>query len=194
MEREEAMTAKEGVLLNRMARALAEFGQHDEDCILSGYSQGRPTPDGGYETMYRGKWYRTAPKCECGFHDALDICNSVLVGPEAISPEGEKIVPSKEGAFARAVKIEYSDAWALQFQDGPLDEDGCYPILIQDCDTKEAAELGADIINTAVASRLAAFKERAAKVVEEENDRWRSMLSFTKRLDNLAAAIRALEV
>lgn len=55
-----------------LREALEDYGEHRTFCILSMASQGRPTTDGGYETMYNGKWYRETPKCECGFQAALD--------------------------------------------------------------------------------------------------------------------------
>lgn len=56
---------------------LAEYTQHDRECILSNWEAGRPTKD-GYEAKYRGKWYQTrpvdkTPKCECGLNNLLAI-------------------------------------------------------------------------------------------------------------------------
>lgn len=60
----------------RYKAALENYGAHDSNCILSFWSAGEPTPDGGYRTMYKGKWYQTrpvdeTPKCECGLEQAL---------------------------------------------------------------------------------------------------------------------------
>ncbi len=59
-----------------LAGALAEYGGHNWRCILSYQEAGEPTEDGGYRTMYKGKWYQSrpvdeTPKCECGLDEAL---------------------------------------------------------------------------------------------------------------------------
>lgn len=51
--------------------SLDQYLQHDIECILAQWSQGEPTPEGGYRTMYAGKWYQSkpvdeTPKCTCG--------------------------------------------------------------------------------------------------------------------------------
>jgi hypothetical protein len=53
--------------------ALREYCCHDTSCPLAQWSQGRPTKDGGYETMYAGKWYQgdDKPACTCGLGAAL---------------------------------------------------------------------------------------------------------------------------
>src|SRR3990167_2328383 len=38
-----------------------DYVEHERDCILNGYSAGRPTKDGGYETKIGGKWYQARP-------------------------------------------------------------------------------------------------------------------------------------
>ena len=53
-----------------------DYVEHERDCILNGYSAGRPTKDGGYETKIGGKWYQArpvdeTPKCNCGLSDIL---------------------------------------------------------------------------------------------------------------------------
>ena len=60
----------------QLRAALADYGQHDSECVLSRFEQGRPTSDGGYECCYAGKWYETkpvdrTPACECGLSAAL---------------------------------------------------------------------------------------------------------------------------
>lgn len=62
--------------VRRLREALGDYGQHSNECILSQWSAGEPTADGGYRTQYAGKWYQTkpideTPKCECGFDEAL---------------------------------------------------------------------------------------------------------------------------
>ena len=61
---------------DRLHEALESYGRHDNDCILSRCSQGRPTASGGYESRYKGVWYETrpvdkTPPCECGLDAAL---------------------------------------------------------------------------------------------------------------------------
>ena len=53
--------------------ALVEYCRHFPWCPLAQWSQGRPTKDGGYETMYAGKWYRgdDKPACTCGLDATL---------------------------------------------------------------------------------------------------------------------------
>ena len=53
-----------------------EYAEHSNRCILSQWQQGEPTPDGGYRTMFAGKWYQVkpvdeTPKCNCGLSEAL---------------------------------------------------------------------------------------------------------------------------
>lgn len=53
-----------------------EYVSHETDCIRSQNSAGQPTPDGGYEQKFAGKWYQTrpvdkSPKCNCGLDDIL---------------------------------------------------------------------------------------------------------------------------
>lgn len=60
----------------RYVEALEKYGSHSGDCILSQWSEGEPTPDGGYRNRYAGKWYQArpvdeTPKCNCGFDEAL---------------------------------------------------------------------------------------------------------------------------
>ena len=61
---------------------LEEYGSHELPCPLAQWSQGRPTKDGGYETMYAGKWYQRneKPACTCGFDAALAACRGKLEG------------------------------------------------------------------------------------------------------------------
>ncbi len=54
-----------------MIADLIEFATHEEDCASIGWQAGEPTPDGGYRTKIRGKWYESKPvnkhpKCSCG--------------------------------------------------------------------------------------------------------------------------------
>lgn len=58
------------------AERLANYTTHDQDCILSFWSAGRPTENGGYEACIKGKWYEQrpvdkTPKCECGLNEAF---------------------------------------------------------------------------------------------------------------------------
>lgn len=61
----------------RMEKALNEYGDHRRVCILTFWEAGEPTPDGGYRTKYKGRWYQSKPvneepKCNCGFDESLD--------------------------------------------------------------------------------------------------------------------------
>ena len=58
-----------------LTEALEEYGSHQLSCPLAQWSHGRPTKDGGYETMYAGKWYQRGdkPPCTCGFNAALAV-------------------------------------------------------------------------------------------------------------------------
>jgi hypothetical protein len=56
--------------IDRLERVL-DYTQHDDMCILSYWEAGEPTPDGGYRTKYKGKWYQSnpvdeTPRCNCG--------------------------------------------------------------------------------------------------------------------------------
>lgn len=56
--------------------ALAEYGEHASDCVLSCFEGGRPTSDGGYELRYRGTWYESnpvdrTPPCTCGLRESF---------------------------------------------------------------------------------------------------------------------------
>ena len=51
-----------------------EWLEHGRECILSFYSMGEPTPDGGYRCKYKGVWYQASPvnetpKCDCGLDE-----------------------------------------------------------------------------------------------------------------------------
>jgi len=58
------------------SRALVEFAEHSRNCIRTFQEAGRPTADGGYETMFKGVWYQSKPvnkepECNCGLKEAL---------------------------------------------------------------------------------------------------------------------------
>lgn len=62
---------------------LQDYGCHKETCILSLWLEGEPTKDGGYRSMYGGKWYQTkpvdeTPECNCGFSKALSAIEEAL--------------------------------------------------------------------------------------------------------------------
>ena len=63
----------------RLREALADYGRHDSTCLAGQWRQGRPTSDGGYETLYGYskdmKWYRepARPPCTCGLFAALEV-------------------------------------------------------------------------------------------------------------------------
>jgi hypothetical protein len=59
---------------------LEDFTVHEMPCPLAQWSQGRPTKDGGYETMYGGKWYQgdEKPACTCGLDAALSAAKELL--------------------------------------------------------------------------------------------------------------------
>jgi len=58
-------------------RSLMDYLEHDNQCIISQAHRGRPTNDGGYETQYGNKWYRSPnkPKCDCGLDTLLENLN-----------------------------------------------------------------------------------------------------------------------
>jgi len=66
-------------LASDLLDALTEkkYGQHDESCIACQWREGRPTADGGYESLFgygkNAKWYKRNeyPECTCGFAKAL---------------------------------------------------------------------------------------------------------------------------
>ena len=69
----------------RMAEeALDNYGQHEKDCLCAQYQAGRPTADGGYETLFGfGKderWYQKGewPNCSCGYTDVITKIREVL--------------------------------------------------------------------------------------------------------------------
>lgn len=50
---------------------LRSYVSHMTECIRSRWQAGEPTADGGYRTMFAGKWYQSKPvneepKCDCG--------------------------------------------------------------------------------------------------------------------------------
>ena len=57
--------------------ALTLYGVHDNDYVAGQWHAGRPTSDGGYESLYgrgeRAKWYPRgeAPPCTCGLDAVL---------------------------------------------------------------------------------------------------------------------------
>jgi hypothetical protein len=56
---------------------LTEYCVHTDGCILSQWREGKPTEDGGYESLYgygtKEKWYKRdeEPKCTCGLSDLM---------------------------------------------------------------------------------------------------------------------------
>ena len=62
-------------LVKELGQALADYGEHDKDCLLAQQKAGRPTEDGGYEMLYgygkEEQWLREAPPCSCGLGKAL---------------------------------------------------------------------------------------------------------------------------
>lgn len=68
---------KMGAIIARLeaAEALQDFAAHEHDCIRNSWEAGEPTPDGGYRTRFRGKWYQSkpidqTPRCDCGLEEA----------------------------------------------------------------------------------------------------------------------------
>ena len=59
---------------------LQDYTSHEMSCPLAQWSQGRPTKDGCYETMYAGKWYQgdDKPACTCGLGSALAAARELL--------------------------------------------------------------------------------------------------------------------
>jgi len=45
---------------------------HRFDCILADFEAGRNT-ENGYEEKYRGKWYKSRPKCTCGLSETIKL-------------------------------------------------------------------------------------------------------------------------
>jgi hypothetical protein len=70
---------KHKALLDRLEAAdeLKQWLCHEQLCILSQWSEGEPTKDGGYRSRYAGKWYERGkePKCNCGLDEALAAYN-----------------------------------------------------------------------------------------------------------------------
>ena len=56
---------------------LTEYCVHEKECILSQWREGRPTENGGYESLFgygtKEKWYKREeqPKCTCGLSDLI---------------------------------------------------------------------------------------------------------------------------
>jgi hypothetical protein len=79
----EELSKKVNLLLSKVKEArlglleeVVGYTQHDWRCVLSRYSAGRPTKNGGYENKIDGKWYQSrpidkTPKCTCGLGDIL---------------------------------------------------------------------------------------------------------------------------
>ncbi len=68
---------QERTLLIEKMEEIMEYIEHKKECILSQWSAGRPTADGGYESKIGGKWYQVkpinkTPKCNCGLDDIRD--------------------------------------------------------------------------------------------------------------------------
>lgn len=62
---------------------LSQWLEHSRGCILSQFSAGEPTEDGGYRNKYAGKWYQSrpidkTPKCDCGLDEALTALDAEL--------------------------------------------------------------------------------------------------------------------
>ena len=61
--------------LENKFKEVFEYAEHDDDCICGQFRHGRPTEDGGYETLYgygsNEKWYQRGerPKCTCGLDE-----------------------------------------------------------------------------------------------------------------------------
>ena len=57
----------------RLKEALQTFGEHQRECDWFYWERGEPTADGGYRTMWKGKWYvrPDEPPCTCGLDAAL---------------------------------------------------------------------------------------------------------------------------
>ena len=73
--------------VERLRGALETYGLHGVACMAGQSRAGRPTEDGGYETLYgygkNEKWYKRGefPECTCGLSEALK---------ETTEPEGEQ--------------------------------------------------------------------------------------------------------
>ena len=70
--------------LRMTEEALDNYGQHEKDCLCAQYQAGRPTADGGYETLFGfGKderWYQKGewPNCSCGYTDVITKIREVF--------------------------------------------------------------------------------------------------------------------
>ena len=59
-------------------KAFMNYVGHDSKCLCSQFRQGRPTENGGYETLYgygsNEKWYQRdeKPHCSCGLNEIVD--------------------------------------------------------------------------------------------------------------------------
>lgn len=56
---------------------ILEYVEHESSCICSQGRAGRPTTDGGYETLYgygnKERWYKRGeePECSCGLNETI---------------------------------------------------------------------------------------------------------------------------
>lgn len=63
--------------IERLRDALYEYGVHGVRCLAGQRRAGRPTVDGGYETLYgygvHERWYPSgeSPECTCGLNAVL---------------------------------------------------------------------------------------------------------------------------
>ena len=61
--------------VRELVNALVDYGAHEHHCLLSQCRAGRPTKDGGYESLFghgtQEKWYQRgeSPPCTCGLSD-----------------------------------------------------------------------------------------------------------------------------
>lgn len=64
-----------------LREALEDYGVHSTGCLVGEWREGRPTEDGGYETLYghgrKEKWYQRdeEPVCTCGLSQARAALN-----------------------------------------------------------------------------------------------------------------------
>ena len=74
--------------MSEIINDLLDYAEHKQTCICSPWRHGRPTKDGGYETLYghgaNEKWYQKGetPECTCGLDD-------IIKKIDALTPKGE---------------------------------------------------------------------------------------------------------
>ena len=91
--------------------AFENYGTHHAKCILTRWSAGEPTPEGGYRMKYGNRWYQVrpvdeTPKCECGLAEAFLLpcyCPRLAELKEAIQTAEAMLHPGMASVKMREV-------------------------------------------------------------------------------------------